>query len=100
MANASRPNLPNDDILGVARPLRRSTSMTLRARLRFASWIVVASCASWTTARAQSSSARRWLARGALVVVAASLDATVRDAMARNQGAGADRVANLLEPLG
>jgi membrane-associated phospholipid phosphatase len=74
--------------------------MPPRAHLRFASWIVVASCASWTPARAQPTSARRWIARGALLVTAMALDASVRDAAAHNQSAAADRVANRLEALG
>src|SRR6476661_1968349 len=90
---------------GLARPLRHIGQMWLRARLRFASWIVLATCAlSPTPARAQSlaqpSSARRWVVRGALLAASMALDATVRDAMGRNQSAAADRVANVLEPLG
>src|SRR5689334_18151357 len=74
--------------------------MPLRARLRWASWIVLATCSSWTPARAQPSNTRHWLARGALLVAAMALDTRLRDAAARNQSAAGDRAANLLEPLG
>src|SRR5438046_1249643 len=85
----------------MARSLRRRVGMTPRARLRFASLVMVATVVPWTTsAWPQPSSARRWLVRGVLIVAAVAVDTRMQVAALRNRSAAGDRAASRIEPLG
>src|SRR5437764_1718085 len=74
--------------------------MTLRARVRLASFVMIATSVARTTAHAQPSSARRWLVRGVLLAASVAVDTRMQDVALRNRTAAGDRAANLLEPLG
>jgi len=85
--------------------LRHLSQVLQSVRLRILPWIVLAASvpspiAAGAQSRVPSASVRRWIVRGTLLGVAVAMDARVRDVAARNQSAGGDHVANLLEPLG